>query len=73
MKDFKIYQNGNKQMIEKLSVPHFTAVIINNYGEIDLEDILVYEDFLDAEQLSKAINDAIKFFDNYNTSLKSTQ
>ena len=47
-KDFKIYQDGDRQIIERLSYPRFKGVITFNNPLSDIEEIEVDEDILEA-------------------------
>ena len=64
-KDFRIYQDGDKQMIERLSYPRFTGVITFNNTLSDIEDIKIDEDVLDAGDIAQALREAGEFILNY--------
>jgi hypothetical protein len=64
-KDFKIYQDGDKQIIERLSYPRFKGVITFNNPLSDIEDIEVDEDILDAGDIATALREAGDFIINY--------
>ena len=58
---FRIYTAENKQMIERLIYPKFTAEITFNSEISDLEDIEVDEDFFDANHIATAMREATEF------------
>jgi hypothetical protein len=64
-KDFKTYQNGDKQIIERLSYPRFKGVVTFNGELSDIEDIEVDEDILDAGDIVTALREAGEFLINY--------
>ena len=59
--NFRIYTAENKQMIERLIYPKFTAEITFNSDVSDLENIQVDEDILDAGDIAKAMREAGEF------------
>ena len=64
-KDFKIYQDGDRQIIERLSYPRFKGVITFNNPLSDIEEIEVDEDILDAGDIATALREAGDFIINY--------
>lgn len=64
-KDFKIYQEGDKQIIERLIYPRFKGVITFNNNLSDIEDIEVDEDILHALDIATALREAGDFLINY--------
>lgn len=64
-KDFRIYQDGDKQIIERLSYPRFRGVITFNSPLSDIEEIEVDEDILDAGDIATALREAGDFLINY--------
>ena len=64
-KDFRIYQDGDRQIIERLSYPRFKGVITFNSPLSDIEEIEVYEDILDAGDIATALREAGDFLINY--------
>jgi hypothetical protein len=58
---FKIYTAENKQMIERLIYPKFTAEITFNSEISDLENIQVDEDIFDAMDLATAMRETADF------------
>ena len=63
---FRIYQKDNKQMIERLIYPKFTAEITFNSDISDLENIEVDENVFDASDIAKAMREAGEFVINVN-------
>lgn len=61
MEKFRIYTAENKQMIDRLIYPKFTAEITFNSEISDLENIQVDEDILDAGDIAKAMREAGDF------------
>ena len=64
-KDFKIYQDGDRQIIERLSYPRFKGVVTFNSPLSDIEEIEVDEDILDAGDIATALREAGDFLINY--------
>lgn len=64
-KDFRIYQDGDRQIIERLIYPKFTGVITFNSPLSDIEDIEVDEDIIDAGDIATALREAGDFLINY--------
>ena len=64
-KDFRIYQNGDRQIIERLSYPRFKGVVTFNSPLSDIEEIEVDEDILDAGDIATALREAGDFLINY--------
>ena len=58
---FRIYQKDNKQMIDRLIYPKFTAEITFNSQISDLENIEVDEDIFDASDIAEAMREAGEF------------
>ena len=61
---FRIYESENKQMIERLIYPKFTAEITFNSDVSDLENIELDEDIFDASDIAKAMREAGEFIVN---------
>ena len=61
MEKYRIYTADNKQMIERLIYPKFTAEITFNSEISDLENIQVDEDFFDAMDIATAMREAADF------------
>ena len=64
-KDFRIYQDGDRKIIERLSYPRFKGVITFNSPLSDIEEIEVDEDILDAGDIATALREAGDFLINY--------
>lgn len=64
-KDFRIYQDGDKQIIERLTYPRFKGVITFSGDLSDIEEIEVDEDILDAGEIATALREAGDFLINY--------
>jgi hypothetical protein len=62
--NFRIYEAENKQMIERLIYPKFTAEITFNSEISDLENIQVDEDIFDAMDIATAMREAGEFILN---------
>jgi hypothetical protein len=58
---FRIYTAENKQMIERLIYPKFTAEITFNSEISDLENIEIDEDVFDASDIETAIRETTEF------------
>ena len=61
MGKFRIYTADNKQMIDRLIYPKFTAEITFNSEISDLENIQVDEDIFDAMDIATAMREAGEF------------
>lgn len=64
-KDFKLYQDGDRQIIQRLSYPRFKGVVTFSGDLSDIEDIEVDEDILDAGDIATALREAGDFLINY--------
>ena len=63
--DFRIYQDGENQIIEKLSYPRFKGLIIfnNPLSNIEVKELL--DKTTDVLVLAKAMREAVDFLINY--------
>lgn len=61
MEKYRIYTADNKQIIERLIYPKFTAEITFNSEISDLENIQVDEDIFDAMDLATAMRETAEF------------
>ena len=61
MEKYRIYTADNKQMIDRLIYPKFTAEITFNSEISDLENIQVDEDIFDAMDLATAMRETAEF------------
>lgn len=64
-KNFKIYKQGDKQIIERLSYPRFKGVITFNNSLSDLEDIELIDKTKNPSVIAKAMREAGDFLINY--------
>jgi hypothetical protein len=64
MEKFRIYTAENKQMIERLIYPKFTAEITFNSEISDLENIEIDEDVWNAFDIAEAMREAGEFILN---------
>lgn len=64
-KDFRIYQDGDRQTIERLSYPRFKGVITFNSPLSDIEDIELLDETRDPSVIAKAMREAGDFLINY--------
>ena len=63
--DFKIYQNGDKQIIERLSYPRFKGVITFNNPLSDIEDIELLDKTNNPIEIATALREAGDYLINY--------
>jgi len=64
-KDFKIYQDGDKQIIERLSYPRFKGVITFNNPLSDIEDIELLDKTNNPIEIARAMREAGDYLINY--------
>ncbi len=64
-KNFKIYQDGELQIIERLIYPKFKGVITFNSPLSDIEDIEVDEEVMDAGDIAHALREAGEYILNF--------
>ena len=63
-KEFRIYQDNDKQIIERLSYPRFRGVI--TFGSLsDIEEVELLDQCNNPLQLAKAMREAGDFLINY--------
>ena len=65
-KDYRIYQEGDRQIIERLTYPRFKGVITFNSPLSDIEDIELLDETRDPSVIAKAMREAGDFLINYN-------
>lgn len=63
--NFRIYQEGDRQIIERLSYPRFRGLVTFNGYLSDIEEIEVNEDILEAGDIATALREAGEFLINY--------
>jgi len=66
-KDFKIYQEGDRQIIERLTYPRFKGVITFNSPLSDIEEIELLDEIKDPSVIAKAMREAGDCLINYKT------
>ena len=64
-KDFRIYQDGDRQIIERLSYPRFKGVITFNSPLSDIEDIELLDETNSPTEIARAMREAGDFLINY--------
>jgi hypothetical protein len=64
-KDFKIYQDGDRQIIERLSYPRFKGVITFNSPLSDIEEIELLDKTNSPTEIARAMREAGDFIINY--------
>jgi hypothetical protein len=64
-KDFKIYWEGDRQIIERLSYPRFKGVITFNSPPSDIEEIELLDTCSDPMIIARAMREAGDFIINY--------
>ena len=64
-KDFRIYQDGDIQIIERLVYPRFKGVITFNSHLSDIEDIELLDKITDPSVIAKAMREAGDYLKNY--------
>ena len=64
-KDFRIYQDGDKQIIERLSYPRFKGVVTFNSPLSAIEEIELLDETRDPSVIATAMREAGDFLINY--------
>lgn len=64
-KDFKIYQDGDRQIIERLTYPRFRGVITFNSPLSDIEEIELLDKTNSPTEVARAMREAGEFIINY--------
>ncbi len=64
-KDFRIYQDGGRQIIERLSYPRFKGVITFNSPLSDIEEIELLDKTNNPTEIARAMREAGDFLLNY--------
>lgn len=64
-KEFKIHQDGDKQIIERLSYPRFTGEITFKGFFSDIENIELLDETTDPTLLAKVMREAGEFLLSY--------
>ena len=63
--DFRIYQDGDRRIIERLTYPRFKGVITFNSPLSDIEVIELLDGTIDPSVIAKTIREAGDFLINY--------
>lgn len=63
--DFRIYQDGDRQIIERLTYPRFRGVITFNSPLSDIEEIELLDKTNNPTEIARAMRDAGDFLINY--------
>jgi hypothetical protein len=63
--DFRIYQDGDRQIIERLTYPRFRGVITFNSPPSDIEEIELLDKTNNPTEIARAMRDAGDFLINY--------
>ena len=64
-KDFRIYQDGDRQIIERLSYPRFKGVLTFNSPTSDIEEIELLDKTNNPTEIARAMREAGDFLINY--------
>jgi hypothetical protein len=64
-KDFRIYQDGDRQIIERLSYPRFRGVITFNSPLSDIEEVELLDKTNNPTEIARAMREAGDFLINY--------
>ena len=64
-KDYRIYQEGYRQIIERLSYPRFKGVVTFNSPLSDIEEIELLDKTNSPTEIARAMREAGDFLINY--------
>ena len=64
-KDFRIYQDGDRQIIERLSYPCFKGVVTFNSPLSDIEEVELLDKTNRPTEIARAMREAGDFLINY--------
>ena len=64
-KDYRIYQEGYRQIIERLSYPRFKGVITFNSPLSDIEEVELLDKTNSPTEIARAMREAGDFLINY--------
>jgi len=67
-KDFKIYQEGDRQMIERLTYPRFKGIITFSSPISDIEEVKLIDETKSPTEIAKALREAGEFLTKKNYS-----
>ena len=63
--DFRIYQDGDRQIIDRLTYPRFKGVITFNSPLSDIEEIELLDKTNNPTEIARAMREAGDFLINY--------
>ena len=63
--DFRIYQDGDRQIIERLTYPRFRGVITFNSPLSDIEEVELLDKTNNPTEIARAMREAGDFLINY--------
>jgi hypothetical protein len=69
-KHFKIYQDGSKQIIERLSYPRFKGVVSFSGPISDIEEVELIDETREPSVIAKALREAGEYLINQNKQSK---
>lgn len=64
-KDFRIYQDGDRQIIERLTYPRFKGVVTFNSPLSDIEEVELLDKTNSPTEIARAMREAGDFLINY--------
>ena len=64
-KDYRIYQDGDRQIIERLTYPRFRGVITFNSPLSDIEEVELLDKTNNPTEIARAMREAGDFLINY--------
>lgn len=64
-KDYRIYQEGDRQIIERLTYPRFKGVITFNSPLSDIEEVELLDKTNSPTEIARAMREAGDFLVNY--------
>jgi len=64
-KDFRIYQDGDRQIIERLPYPRFKGVVTFNSPLSDIEEVELLDKTNSPTEIARAMREAGDFLINY--------
>ena len=64
-KDYRIYQEGYRQIIERLSYPRFKGVVTFNSPLSDIEEVELLDKTNSPTEIARAMREAGDFLINY--------
>ena len=64
-KDFRIYQDGDRQIIKRLTYPRFKGVVTFNSPLSDIEEIELLDKTNSPTEIARAMREAGDFLINY--------